>query len=401
MANSVHSYDLNSKLSDNKFTLNGWTFKGWNTKADGTGTDYNNGEVISDLTSKQNGVITLYAQWEIDEFDIVYIVGEGYNPNTVTKFTVDDVITLQAPILPGYNGTWSISVIPIGTFNKVETTASYTPRNFYVDCHMNDGTGVYNRLELKRGESTALEPAVRSGYYFGGWTYNGEYITRIDDIQTDMDLYAVWIPKNGQIYELSSSASVLTVSDEISIIELPNTLLSNSPKIIVSANVRKLIIHSNVYMNYNFYIEIDSRSQDIDIVLLNFNLHAPYWRSAIGPSGSSNIDQIYDLTFNLNINLYAYNCFIDTQIGIPAIICSNITIHTPITIEGGSGGRYSGCSSSAIYASSVTINSTYVSLYGGNGYESGGADAVNCPVYYTKDVYRETVQLVAGEDDKG
>ena len=57
--------------------------------------------------------------------------------------------------------------------------------------------------------------------------------------------------------------------------------------------------------------------------------------------------------------------------------------------------------SHAIRADYVTVNSTYVSLYGGNGYESGGMEAVSGKLYFTKKVYEETALIVAGEDDNG
>ncbi len=74
-----------------------------------------------------------------------------------------------------------------------------------------------------------------------------------------------------------------------------------------------------------------------------------------------------------------------------------------IIIEGGSGSNnwLGGYPSYAIRADYVTVNSTYVSLYGGNGYESGGMEEVSGKLYFTKKVYEETALIVAGEDDNG
>lgn len=45
--------------------VQGWTFKGWNTKADGTGTT-----VTADTVYKIAGDSTLYAQWQINTYDL-------------------------------------------------------------------------------------------------------------------------------------------------------------------------------------------------------------------------------------------------------------------------------------------------------------------------------------------
>lgn len=404
MDNSEHFFDVNSQLKTNNFSLKGWAFNGWNTKADGTGITYNNNATVNDLTTDLNCVVNLYAQWEKIEYKINYILNGGKNPNTVTKFTVDDEIVLLAPIMPGFDGSWSQAVIPIGTATDLTIIANYSPRDYQVDYYMNDGTdSKFKRVVLKQGANSSLEQASRNGYYFGGWKYNGEYITEIKNIQTDMALYAVWIPNSGTIYNLSASAETLTVNNEISIIELPNTYLNNGPKVIVTANVKQLIIHSDVHRLYEFYIEIESRYKVLDVKLLNFNLRSPAYRAAIGPYGDGVKDQIFDLTYNLEINLYGYNCEIDTRVGVNAVMCSKITIFTPIIIEGGSGSNnwLGGYPSYAIRADYVTVNSTYVSLYGGNGYESGGMEAVSGKLYFTKKVYEETALIVAGEDDNG
>ena len=41
----------------------GYVFTGWNTQADGSGTSYNDGQSVTNLTAEQGAVIDLYAQW--------------------------------------------------------------------------------------------------------------------------------------------------------------------------------------------------------------------------------------------------------------------------------------------------------------------------------------------------
>jgi len=57
-------YGKSYKLTANKFKKSGYTFVGWNTKKDGSGKAYSNKQSIKNLTSKNGGTVTLYAQWK-------------------------------------------------------------------------------------------------------------------------------------------------------------------------------------------------------------------------------------------------------------------------------------------------------------------------------------------------
>lgn len=56
------TYDLNDgSAATSAVATSG--FSGWNTKANGSGTSYSNGQSVKNLTSTNNGSVTLYAQW--------------------------------------------------------------------------------------------------------------------------------------------------------------------------------------------------------------------------------------------------------------------------------------------------------------------------------------------------
>lgn len=57
-------YGKSYKLTANKFKKSGYTFVGWNTKKNGKGKSYKNKQSIKNLTSKNRGTVTLYAQWK-------------------------------------------------------------------------------------------------------------------------------------------------------------------------------------------------------------------------------------------------------------------------------------------------------------------------------------------------
>ena len=72
MSNSTHVYDTAKALSANGYSKTGYRFKSWNTKADGTGTTYTNQQSVKNLTSTDNGVVNLYAQWNANTYTIKY-----------------------------------------------------------------------------------------------------------------------------------------------------------------------------------------------------------------------------------------------------------------------------------------------------------------------------------------
>ena len=64
MANEKFIIDGGNKtLTQNAFTRTNYEFRGWNTMPDGSGTHYDDEQVVNNLTTVENDVITLYAEW--------------------------------------------------------------------------------------------------------------------------------------------------------------------------------------------------------------------------------------------------------------------------------------------------------------------------------------------------
>ena len=59
--------DVPQKLLTNKFKRYGYVFKGWYTEVDGIGITFRDQQVVKNLTTEQDGIVTLYAQWEAKE----------------------------------------------------------------------------------------------------------------------------------------------------------------------------------------------------------------------------------------------------------------------------------------------------------------------------------------------
>ena len=87
--------DVAQPLLKNEFKRDGYEFVGWNTKPDGTGITFRNRQVVKNLTTKQGGIGTLYAQWKARE--AIYKV-EHYKQNIDGTFptTPTEIETFRA-----------------------------------------------------------------------------------------------------------------------------------------------------------------------------------------------------------------------------------------------------------------------------------------------------------------
>lgn len=72
MKKQTLTYDEPAMLSVLGFTKDGYSFVGWNTQSDGKGTTYDNGAEVLNLTSANNGNVTLYAVWTINTYDVTF-----------------------------------------------------------------------------------------------------------------------------------------------------------------------------------------------------------------------------------------------------------------------------------------------------------------------------------------
>ena len=89
VANTNHTYDTASNLSSSKYALNGWTFKNWNTKANGTGTSYEAGQSVKNLTTVDGATVTLYAQWTANKYTLTYTANGGSGADYYQTVTYD------------------------------------------------------------------------------------------------------------------------------------------------------------------------------------------------------------------------------------------------------------------------------------------------------------------------
>ena len=174
-------------LTANGFSYPDKIFKCWSTKADGSGYDYNNEEVVTNL-----GDVTLYAQWANPDFVVHFDANGGFGTMAGQNFLWDmtQVLNANTFIYPGYafvewntmqdgSGTSYTDKQAVSNLGNVTLYAQWTPTTYtitYVDA-VNGTDNVTNtnptNYAYMDNAITLAEP-TRLGFVFDGWTYEGQ-----------------------------------------------------------------------------------------------------------------------------------------------------------------------------------------------------------------------------------
>ena len=117
MSNQSFNYGESKRLTLNGFTRSNYIFNYWNTKSDGTGVTYQDNQVVSNLTSTNNGTVTLYAIWTSS---IVPIQSIKLNKNSTS-------------LKVGGSEVLSVNFLPSNATNKTVTWTSNKPSIVSVD----------------------------------------------------------------------------------------------------------------------------------------------------------------------------------------------------------------------------------------------------------------------------
>lgn len=228
------TYDVEYTLTENGFTRTGYQFKNWNTKADGTGTTYANKASVKNLTTTDNGTVTLYAQWTPNTYYVDYYKGLTNNGGTTNKttHTYDADVTLAVNGFVGMSYSLSFNEnkpkddydnVTVGTVTGLQSTKSgrLSFKNWFItDAHNNNNTyasantnlGKKNYRTDNGGTASATaqwNPITLSNFKspsLTGYKFNGYYTassggTKITTITINPSttaysntLYAQWSP---------------------------------------------------------------------------------------------------------------------------------------------------------------------------------------------------------------
>ena len=212
----IHGIDLTVSANTGHLARNGYTFSGWNTQADGSGTDYAIGSLLTTNTNTN-----LYAKWTIRTYTVNYNANgatDGAVPTAQTKtYGVDLILSENTGSLvrTGYTfGGWNPRVdgkgfdYATGTTYSVDASitlyAKWIADTYPVTYDANGATGGTVPADQVKIHDVGLSLAtnsgglVRTGYTFVGWN------TRPDGSGTDyvpettytydstLTLYAKW-----------------------------------------------------------------------------------------------------------------------------------------------------------------------------------------------------------------
>lgn len=207
------SYNVSTNLTANSFKKTGYSFNNWNTKPNGNDRIFTDRQLVNNLND-----ITLYAQWNMETYNIGYILNNGTvataNPDTYNVETAN--FTLNNPSKTGYTfkgwsgtgltGDTNTSVtIAQGSTGDRSYTANYTANTYYIKFNSNGGIGSMSNQTMTYDMPANLTANnfKRTGYIFKEWNTvsdgSGESYDNREEVSNltttngaAIDLYAQW-----------------------------------------------------------------------------------------------------------------------------------------------------------------------------------------------------------------
>jgi len=187
MANQDFVYDTQQALTENAFSRTGYTFKQWTANADGTGATYADKASVKNLTAELNGIVDIYAQWQVIPYTVTYDLAGGTvataNP---TEYNVETAtFTLTNPTREGYDfagwegtgitGTATTVTIAKGSIGDRAYTATWTPIVYDITYDLAGGsvaTANPTSYTIETATFTLTNP-TKAHWIFKGWTGTG------------------------------------------------------------------------------------------------------------------------------------------------------------------------------------------------------------------------------------
>lgn len=175
-----YNYDQEYKLLKNPFEKEGHTFIGWSMVEEGE-ILYQDEAIIKNITTKNNEVINLYANWKINEYNIAF---KDYDDSIISTSNLEYGTSIDYPKnlqRAGYifNGWDNDSKI---VKEDLVINAKYKIETYRIDYELNDGL-LDNPIKFYNVESNDfnLSSPNKKGYTFTGWS-NAELITPIIEL---------------------------------------------------------------------------------------------------------------------------------------------------------------------------------------------------------------------------
>ena len=213
MAGESFRYDEMKPLSSNQYARTGYAFAGWSQRADGTGFVYANGAVVSNLSSRADAVVNLYACWVAEKTAISFDKAGGEGGADSVEATYDTRLpTAEVPVRTGYEflGYWFGNdqyYYSSGegrlTWNVADAAATlvarWQPKSYTVYFNPNGGRNAsFSTMSVTYAkEYGELAAATRTGYDFDAWytaVNGGAKVSSatVMNVASNHTLYAHW-----------------------------------------------------------------------------------------------------------------------------------------------------------------------------------------------------------------
>ncbi len=209
-----------------RFARTNWEFVGWNTKADGSGTPYEDGATVRNLTTTNGKTVWLYAQWDTIKYNVSFDATGGTEVSTVKKLPYGDPYgTMPLTTKAGYDfAGWYTAesggtrITETSTFTQQKNQVLYahwTPKSYMLSFSDPEGHNAVGNISVTYKSAYGTLPKItRKGYDLEGWYLNDEKIVASSIVNTigNHTLTAHWTPKTVKVTLNGNGGSVLPSS---------------------------------------------------------------------------------------------------------------------------------------------------------------------------------------------
>ncbi len=248
MEDQSFAYDEEKALTANAFTRAHYTFTGWNTAADGSGTGYTDTQSVVNLTATDGDVITLYAQWTLNQYP--YTI-HHYLKGTTTQVKADDTGNAD------FGST--VTATPATEYQGVALTVdSYVQSQTITIAEEGNVITVYYTITLTVRAKT--DSKVYDGQpLYGGYTAEGALPNDVTAINAKLAVAAV----NTHITNVAESVLIYALLPSVITNDYPyytiynyeGTLTINPRPVTVTAKSENFTYDGNAHSNPGYDVE--------------------------------------------------------------------------------------------------------------------------------------------------
>ena len=251
MADQLFSYDEAKALSSCQFKRSGADFLGWAREADAAEPEFDNREIVSNLTSENEATVLLYAIWNRADVPVTLYPGEGVSVTpTSVRVAVGDTWVLPTPERTGhaFSGWYTEAAggeliengSVVASTSVTALYAHYAPNEYTVAFAGNGATGSMSAQAFSYDEAKALaaNAFVRKGHSFLGWGLaatdeaaafaDGELVSNLTAVaDATVTLHALWSP-NSYTIRFERNGGQGSMSAQTMVYDTPATLSANA-----------------------------------------------------------------------------------------------------------------------------------------------------------------------------